>query len=237
MQAAETSSSDLRSSNNLKTWKDLLGDERKEPYFTQLLAFLEAEKQRGKIIFPPTKNIFNAFTLTPFDKVRVVIVGQDPYHAPGQAHGLCFSVQAGVRPPPSLENIFKELRADLGISHPNHGCLESWAKQGVLLLNTSLTVEQGKPGSHSKIGWERFTDTVITALNNNTSGLVFILWGAHAQKKCENINQRRHHLLIAPHPSPFSANRGFFGCRHFSKTNELLTHQGHPPIEWRIPDI
>lgn len=175
MEAAETNIQDFYNSSLHKTWKDLLGNEKKELYFTQLLAFLEGQKQCGKIIFPPTKNIFNAFTLTPFDKVRVVIVGQDPYHGPGQAHGLCFSVLPGVRPPPSLENIFKELRSDLGISTPNHGCLEHWAQQGVFLLNTSLTVEQGKPGSHSKIGWERFTDTVITALNNNASGLIFIL--------------------------------------------------------------
>ena len=214
------------------SWKTLLSDEREKDYFKQILAFIEAERTKGKIIYPKNSEIFNALAHTPFERLKVVILGQDPYHGPGQAHGLCFSVRPGVPFPPSLENIFKELKNDLGIGRPSDGSLERWADQGVLLLNAVLSVEQGKPQSHANIGWERFTDRVIKEINDRKDGVVFLLWGAYAQKKGEIIDRARHHVLTAPHPSPLSASRGFFGCRHFSQTNELLKGQGKEEILW-----
>jgi len=217
------------------SWLGVIGQEFEQPYMTELKKFLLEEKQRGKIVYPPGPQIFNALDSTPFDKVKVVILGQDPYHGARQAHGLCFSVQPGIGLPPSLRNIYKELAADLGISTPNHGCLQSWAAQGVLLLNATLTVEHGKAGSHQGRGWERFTDAVVAALNERREHLVFILWGSYAQRKGEFIDRQRHLVLQAPHPSPFSANRGFFGCRHFSRANEYLLAHGMEPVDWRLP--
>ena len=215
-------------------WLEALKDEFAQPYFADIKKFLLEEKQKGKVIYPPGPLIFNAFNLTPFDKVKVVILGQDPYHGPNQAHGLCFSVAKGVKPPPSLVNIFKELKVDLDVPVPDHGNLEHWATQGVLLLNAILTVEANLPASHSKIGWERFTDAVIMKLSAEKKGLVFLLWGRFAQDKSALIDPSRHHILKAAHPSPFSAYNGFFGCRHFSKTNTLLEKQGQKPIDWSI---
>ena len=216
-----------------QTWQNLLSDEKKQPYFQAILHFINAQKLAGKIIYPEHTDIFNAFKYTPFEAVKVVILGQDPYHGAHQAHGLCFSVKPGVTTPPSLKNIFKALYQDLGNPIPNHGCLESWAKQGVLLLNTVLTVEAGKPHSHAKIGWEKFTDKVIAQLNDHRQGLIFLLWGAHAQSKIKQIDTTRHHILKTVHPSPLSAHRGFFGCRHFSKTNALLRQMQCPQIDWQ----
>ncbi|MBO0214370.1 uracil-DNA glycosylase [Vibrio sp. Vb2880] len=216
------------------TWHDVIGTEKQQDYFQHTLAFVEAERHAGKVIFPPAKDVFNAFRYTEFDQVKVVILGQDPYHGPNQAHGLCFSVQPGIKTPPSLVNMYKELAQDIpGFQIPNHGYLKSWADQGVLLLNTVLTVEQGKAHSHANTGWETFTDRVIDALNQNGEGIVFLLWGAHAQKKGRMIDRQRHHMLMAPHPSPLSAHRGFLGCRHFSQTNQLLEAQGKAPIDWQ----
>lgn len=215
-------------------WLAQLRDEFEQPYFKQIKQTLLADHQNGYTIYPPGKLIFNAFNLTPFEEVKVVILGQDPYHGPGQAHGLCFSVQHGVKPPPSLENMFKELATDVGMQRPNHGNLESWAKQGVFLLNAFLTVRASSPASHSKIGWEQFTDAVIKKLSDGRSGLVFLLWGKFAQQKAELIDRSKHHILMAPHPSPFSANRGFFGCKHFSKANQLLQQQGLQPVDWSL---
>lgn len=217
---------------HLRTWKDVLGPEKEKPYFKDLMAFVERERATGKIIYPKNSEIFSSMQLTPFDEVKVVIIGQDPYHGPNQAHGLSFSVKPGVPFPPSLNNIFLELKSDLGIPAPSDGCLERWARQGVLLLNAVLTVEGGKPQSHSNVGWEQFTDTVIRTLAEERSGLVFLLWGAFAQKKAALIDRSRHFLLSSPHPSPLSASRGFFGCRHFSQANEILARQGETPIEW-----
>lgn len=216
------------------SWKEVLQEEFNKPYFEQIVFFLKQEKQSGKTIYPPGPLIFNAFEKIPFDKVKVVILGQDPYHGAGQAHGLCFSVPDGVTPPPSLINIFKELNADTGTPVPASGNLEKWAKQGVLLLNAMLTVRANSPASHSKIGWENFTDTVIRLLSDKKQGIVFILWGRFAQDKQELIDETKHHILKAAHPSPFSANNGFFGCRHFSKANELLKEEGLEPIDWRL---
>lgn len=216
------------------SWKEALSGEREKPYFKQLLAQIEQERKAGKKIYPPNNDVFNALSLTPFDQVKVVIVGQDPYHGPGQAHGLCFSVRKGVPFPPSLVNIFKEISSDLGLPTPPHGCLESWARQGVLLLNTVLTVEEAKPQSHAGRGWEQFTDRVIRELNQRRTSLVFLLWGAPAQKKCADIDTTTHLVLKAPHPSPLSAHRGFLGCKHFSKANEYLTAHGMTPIDWRV---
>lgn len=224
----------LSANANAFTWQDVLGAEKEKPYFRELLAFVEQERRAGKEIYPPNKNVFQALASTPFQKVKAVIIGQDPYHGPGQAHGLCFSVKPGVPPPPSLVNIFKELHDDLKIPIPNHGCLTSWAEQGVLLLNAVLTVERGQPQSHANRGWERFTDAVVNALNQYHSGLVFMLWGSPAQKKCLGIDFHRHHLLKAPHPSPLSAHRGFLGCKHFSQCNQLLSAQGKAPIQWAL---
>ncbi|WP_038174103.1 uracil-DNA glycosylase [Vibrio pacinii] len=217
-------------------WHDVIGAEKQQDYFQNTLAFVEAERAAGKVIYPPSQDVFNAFKATEFHDVKVVIIGQDPYHGPNQAHGLCFSVLPGVKTPPSLLNMYKELAQDIaGFDIPQHGYLQSWAEQGVLLLNTVLTVEQGKAHSHAKSGWETFTDKVIEAINHHQSGVVFLLWGAHAQKKGRFIDRSRHHVLAGPHPSPLSAHRGFFGCRHFSQTNQILIQQGKPPIEWRLP--
>ena len=225
-------------SNNIQledSWLAVLGQEFEQPYMQQLRQFLRAEKDRRKVIFPPGKQIFHAFNTTPFEKVKVVILGQDPYHGPNQAHGLCFSVMPGVSPPPSLINIFKEIEDDLGIPAPKHGCLQFWAEQGVLLLNATLTVERARAGSHQGKGWETFTDRVIEALNERREGLVFMLWGSYAQNKGALIDQQKHRVLKSPHPSPLSAHRGFFGNRHFSKANEYLQQQGLTPIHWQLP--
>ena len=217
-------------------WTKVLFKELQKPYLIDLKAFLEKERLQGKIIYPPEKDIFSCFALTPFDKVSVVIIGQDPYHGEGQAHGLSFSVRKGIPIPPSLKNIYKEIESDLHLPIPSHGCLESWAKQGVLLLNATLTVEQSKPLSHHKRGWEQFTDAVVQTLLEKKQHLVFLLWGKNAQEKglkYPQLIQGRHLVLEAAHPSPFSAT-GFFGCRHFSKTNEYLIAHGKRPIDWQI---
>lgn len=216
------------------SWKEALAGEREEPYFREITEFVERERQNGKTVYPKNSEIFRALQLTPFEQVKVVILGQDPYHGPNQAHGLCFSVRRGVPPPPSLQNIFKELNSDLGCPMPPSGSLEKWATQGVLLLNTSLTVEAGQPMSHANLGWERFTDRIIKELNERREGIVFMLWGSHAQKKGAAIDQTRHLVLKAPHPSPLSAHRGFLGCRHFSKANEYLVAHGDTPIAWDL---
>jgi uracil-DNA glycosylase len=221
-------------SSNPTTWTDILGDEKAKPYFQSILHFLKEESKAGKTIYPPANDMFNAFKETPWDQVKVVILGQDPYHGPGQAHGLSFSVKRGVKPPPSLRNIFQELNNDLNIPIPSHGCLDAWAYQGVLLLNTSLSVEQGKPHSHAKLGWTTFTDKVIEKLNQHPEPLVFMLWGAHAKNKAELINASKHLILTAAHPSPFSAHNGFLGCRHFSKANAFLQKNGLKPIDWQL---
>lgn len=218
------------------TWKKKLEKEFSSPYFAGIRAFLKQEKAAGKIIYPPGPLIFHAYDLTPFDKVKVVIIGQDPYHGPGQAHGLCFSVQRGVTAPPSLGNIYKEMKADLGLMPPKHGCLESWAQQGVFMLNAMLTVEKDNPASHRNIGWQQFTDATISALSEGRDHLVFILWGAFAQQKEVLVNAQKHLILKSAHPSPFSADKGFFGCRHFSKANQWLEGHGIAPVDWRIPD-
>ena len=216
------------------SWKAHLAEEFRKPYFVELKRFLKEEKRNGSVIYPPGPLIFNAFNKTPFDTVKVVILGQDPYHGPGQAHGLCFSVQPGVKPPPSLVNIFKELHSDVGFQIPVHGNLEKWAEQGVLLLNACLTVRAGQPGSHHGKGWEDFTSAVVKTLNDQKEGLVFLLWGKPAQVKGSIIDPKRHHVLKAAHPSPFSAHSGFFGTRHFSKTNAILEKSGRAPIDWQI---
>ena len=202
----------------------------------ELRAFLLERKRGGATVFPPGRLIFNALDSTPFDRVRVVILGQDPYHGPRQAHGLCFSVLPGVNPPPSLVNIFKEREADLGLKPPPHGCLQAWAERGVLLLNAVLTVEQGQAGAHQGKGWEQFTDQVVRLLNAERDGLVFLLWGGYALKKGSVIDRQRHCVLTAPHPSPLSAHRGYFGCRHFSQTNAYLESRGESPMDWSLPD-
>ena len=217
------------------SWLDVLGKEFDQPYMRQLKAFLQQQKNSGKVIYPPSTQWFSAFNDTPFDKVRVVILGQDPYHGPNQAHGLCFSVMPGVRVPPSLANIFKELESDLGFLKPSHGCLTSWAQQGVLVLNATLTVEDANAGAHQGKGWEKFTDRAIAALNDQREGIVFLLWGSHAQKKGAFIDQSRHLVLKTAHPSPLSAYRGFFGCQHFSTTNTYLQQHGKRPIDWQLP--
>ena len=224
----------METMTNAMTWQDVLAGEKEKDYFKKILQFLKEQRTRRKTIYPPQPEIFNALKLTPYADVKVVIIGQDPYHGPNQAHGLCFSVKQGVEPPPSLKNIFKELREDVGIDVPEHGCLEKWTQQGVLLLNAVLTVEARNPGSHSNIGWQRFTDKVIEALNEHPQGIVFMLWGAYAQRKGEMIDTSKHKVLKAAHPSPFSAHRGFLGCKHFSKANELLQEMGREPIEWSL---
>ncbi|MEZ4825303.1 MAG: uracil-DNA glycosylase [Bacteroidia bacterium] len=215
-------------------WKKVLYEEFAQNYFQDLKAFLIEEKKSGNLVFPPGKDIFNAFNQTPFDKVRVIILGQDPYHGPGQAHGLSFSVPSGIVPPPSLKNIYKELHDDVGISIPSHGNLEKWASQGVLLLNAVLTVRAHQAGSHQGKGWEAFTTAAINALNDQKNGLVFLLWGRHAQEKGKLIDPSRHFVLRSAHPSPLSAHNGFFGCKHFSQTNEILIKQGMEPINWQV---
>lgn len=216
------------------SWLAALESEFKQPYMNDLRSFLRSEKAQRKALYPAGKDIFNAFNSTPLTKVKVVILGQDPYHGPGQAHGLCFSVQPGVPLPPSLLNIFKELHSDLGVPIPPHGDLQSWAEQGVLLLNATLTVEAGLAGSHQGKGWETFTDKAIEVLNRECDGLVFMLWGAYAQKKGAIIDNEKHLVLKSPHPSPLSAHRGFFGNRHFSKANQFLQKQGKSPIDWSL---
>ncbi|HVX28060.1 MAG TPA: uracil-DNA glycosylase [Parafilimonas sp.] len=216
------------------SWKQVLHAEFNKSYFENIVAFLKTEKAQGKIIYPPGSLIFNAFFKTPFDKLKVVLLGQDPYHGKGQAMGLSFSVPKGVRPPPSLINIFKELHDDVGVPIAATGDLTPWAEQGVLLLNAALTVRAGEPNSHSKIGWHQFTDAVIKKISDEKTGIVFLLWGSFAHQKQELIDQTKHHVLKAAHPSPYSADKGFFGCRHFSKTNEFLVQQKQEPINWRL---
>ena len=215
------------------TWHDVLAEEKEKPYFVETLKAVAEESAAGVTVYPPQKDVFNAFRLTELGDIKVVILGQDPYHGPNQAHGLAFSVLPGVAIPPSLLNMYKELEQDIpGFQRPQHGFLESWAKQGVLLLNTVLTVEAGKAHSHARFGWETFTDNVISAINSHREGVIFLLWGSHAQKKGSIIDAQRHHVLKAPHPSPLSAHRGFFGCQHFSKANALLSQAGQTPIDW-----
>ncbi len=216
------------------SWLAVIGDELEKPYMQALRHFLKEEKAAGKVIFPPSSFIFNAFNHTPFDQVRVVIIGQDPYHGPGQAHGLSFSVPNGVALPPSLMNIFKEISTDLNIKMSKTGDLTPWADQGVLLLNATLTVEQAKAGAHQGKGWEAFTDAAIAALNTHREGLVFVLWGSYAQKKGAFIDEKKHFVLKSVHPSPLSAHRGFFGNRQFSQINQYLMQQGQAPINWQI---
>lgn len=227
------------------TWQELLSEEFQKPYFAHLLSFLEKEWQQEVPIYPPKELLFQALTLTPFPKTRVVLLGQDPYHGKGQAHGLAFSVPEGIRPPPSLQNIFKELASDQGLNKPKHGSLSSWAQQGVLLLNTTLTVRQALPTSHQNKGWETFTEAILKALLQRKDPLVFLLWGNHAKEKCQlalnnvprgtkKTAEETHLFLSAPHPSPFSAHRGFLGCKHFSQTNAFLEQAGKPPIDWSL---
>ncbi len=216
------------------SWKEILDEEFDKEYFQKLIAFLKAEKKKGKVIYPPGNLIFNAFWLTPFYEVKAIILGQDPYHGAGQAHGLAFSVPYGVPPPPSLQNIFKELNTDLGLPIPQHGNLEKWALEGVFLLNAILTVEANKPASHRNKGWEIFTDTVIRKLNEQRENLVFILWGRYAQAKEKFIDTSKHKILKSSHPSPFSARYGFFGSRPFSQTNAYLEQNGIEPIDWNL---
>jgi uracil-DNA glycosylase len=218
-----------------ESWKAALADQFQADYMQSLRQFLRSEKAAGKRIFPPGDEIFAALNCTPLEQTKVVIIGQDPYHGPGQAHGLCFSVKPGVAVPPSLKNIYKELQADVGFEIPAHGCLNSWAEQGVLLLNATLTVEAHRAGSHQGKGWEQFTDRIISLLNEHRQGLVFILWGSYAQKKGAGIDRERHRVLQSPHPSPLSASRGFFGNHHFSRANDYLRSQGIEAINWQLP--
>ena len=218
-------------------WQRQLGDELKKDYMHSLQEFLAARKKQGTVIYPPQSQWFAALNSTAFDQVKVVILGQDPYHGSGQAHGLCFSVLPNVKVPPSLANIYKELKSDLGIEPPNHGCLTSWAEQGVLLLNATLTVEQGQAGSHQGKGWETLTDSIINKINDQRQGVIFMLWGSYAQKKASMIDAERHLVLQSVHPSPLSAYRGFFGCGHFSQANHYLKSQGLEPIDWQLPRL
>ena len=216
------------------SWKKRLLEEFQKPYMIELKEFLKQEYAADKKIFPKGSEYFSALNFTPFENVKVVILGQDPYHGEGQAHGLCFSVRHGVKPPPSLQNIFKEIYSDLKITQPGHGCLESWAKQGVLLLNSVLTVVMGSPGSHQGRGWERFTDRVIELLNERADPLAFVLWGKYAQEKASFLDSSKHLVLKAPHPSPYSASNGFFGCKHFSQINSFLKTNGKEEINWKL---
>lgn len=216
-----------------QNWLDVIGSEFDKPYMAQLKKFLQDEKTKGKVIYPKGTEIFNAMNTTAFDKVKVVIIGQDPYHGPDQAHGLCFSVRKGIDIPPSLVNIYKEIAAEYGCTMPSHGDLTSWAEQGVLLLNATLTVQKATAGSHQKKGWEEFTDAIIRAINEKREHVVFLLWGSYAQKKGALIDRKKHFVLEAPHPSPLSAHRGFLGCGHFKKANEYLVKQGLTPIDWQ----
>lgn len=217
-------------------WSQWLGQEFQADYMKALKLFLAEEKAAKKVIYPHSSNWFRAFELTPLNEVKIVILGQDPYHGPNQAHGLCFSVQPGIQVPPSLVNIYKELASDVGFVPVRHGFLESWAKQGVLLLNTALTVEQGNAASHRGKGWEHFTDRAIETVNLHAGPCVFMLWGSHARQKKALINQERHLVLESPHPSPLSAHRGFFGNQHFSRANQFLVNRGRLPIEWQLPE-
>lgn len=219
------------------SWKSHLLTEFSKPYMEELRAFLKQERDARKVIYPRGTEFFAALNACPFERVKVVILGQDPYHGPGQAHGLCFSVRPGVDIPPSLVNIYKELEADLGIPRASHGHLQSWADQGVLLLNATLSVEAGRAGSHQNRGWETFTDAIIRHLNDEREGLVFVLWGSYAQKKGAFIDQKKHLVLKSVHPSPLSAHRGFFGSKHFSKINTYLRERGETPIDWRLPPL
>ena len=223
--------------DNAASWQDALLPEFELPYMQHLKLFLQAEKQAGKIIYPRTSNWFYALESAPLDKVKVVILGQDPYHQAGQAHGLCFSVLPGIKTPPSLVNIYKELEMDLDIVPADHGHLESWARQGVLLLNSVLTVEESNANAHQGKGWEQFTDKIIETVNSQCEGVVFLLWGSYAQKKGARIDGERHCILTAPHPSPLSAYRGFFGCQHFSRANSYLESVGKQAINWRLPIV
>lgn len=218
-----------------ESWERYLGNEFSAPYMHHLRDFLAREKAARKVIYPHSSNWFRAFELTPLEQVRVVILGQDPYHGPQQAHGLCFSVRPGVPAPPSLQNIYKELAQDVGFTPVTHGFLESWARQGVLLLNTSLTVEQGNAGSHRGKGWENFTDRAIATVNEHAKPSVFLLWGSHARQKRALVDTQRHLVLESPHPSPLSAHRGFFGNHHFSRANAFLIEQGRRPVDWQLP--
>lgn len=218
-----------------ETWIRELGDELDQPYMQQLEKFLASEQAAGRVVYPPRSEVFRALELTRFEQVRVVIVGQDPYHGAGQAHGLSFSVPPGQRIPPSLGNIHRELERDCGVVPPDHGCLESWADHGVLLLNATLTVRAGEAGSHRGRGWEQFTAAVITALAARREGLIFLAWGKDAQRVVSTVDRERHHVLIAPHPSPLSAHTGFIGCGHFSAVNRLLERAGRPPVDWSLP--
>jgi uracil-DNA glycosylase len=215
------------------SWKTALKNVFEQPFFAETVHFLKTERATGKTIYPPGARIFHAFSATPFDELKVVILGQDPYHGPGQAHGLCFSVPEGIKPPPSLVNIFKELKSDTGVPIPRNGNLEKWADQGILLLNAALTVRASEPNSHAAI-WAPFTDAVIQSISEQKKGIVFLLWGKFAQDKQLLIDTSKHHILMAAHPSPFSADRGFFGCRHFSKTNNLLVKEGRDAINWSL---
>ena len=225
------------------SWEGALQEELNQPYIADLAAFVEGERQSGVAVYPPKDLVFNAFRTTPFDQVKVVIVGQDPYHGPGQAHGLSFSVPRGMKLPPSLKNIFKEIEAELGITQPSHGCLQHWAEQGVMLLNATLTVRHKTPLSHAGRGWEQLTNAALAALAQREQPVIFVLWGKHAQQKCSNIpeleealeGKGRHVVLTAPHPSPFSARTGFFGCGHFSEINQILKQWGQSPIDWVLP--
>ena len=219
------------------SWLNVLKDEFELPYMKNLKSFLLTQKQQGKVIFPKGENIFNALNSTPLEKVKVVIIGQDPYHGPNQAHGLCFSVNKGIAIPPSLKNIYKELHDDIGFQVPNHGNLQSWANQGVLLLNSVLTVNQSMAGSHQNKGWETFTDKIISELNQHHTHIVYMLWGSYAHKKGASINPNENLILKTVHPSPLSAHRGFFGCQHFSKCNKYLIENGIQPIDWKIKNI
>lgn len=216
------------------SWKEQLDSEFGMAYFQQIILHLRTEKATGKTIYPPGSLIFNAFDKTPFHKVKVVILGQDPYHGPGQAMGLSFSVPRGIPPPPSLVNIYKELHTDIGMPIPNHGDLTPWAEQGVLLLNASLSVRANEPNSHAQIGWHDFTNAVIRKISDHKTGVVFLLWGKFAQQKQALIDETKHHVLKAAHPSPFSVHTGFFGCKHFSKANELLMKDGQDPVDWQL---
>ena len=217
------------------SWKSRVGDYLQREDMQQLSAFLRERMRQGVRVYPPAPDIFAALDATPFEQAKVVVLGQDPYHGPGQAHGLSFSVPPGVPVPPSLDNIFKELQRDLGLARPAHGCLLPWARQGVLLLNAVLTVEEGRAGAHQGKGWEGFTDHVVDVLNREREGLVFLLWGSYAQAKGKRIDTDRHRVLRAPHPSPLSAHRGFIGCGHFSAANAYLARRGHAPIDWTLP--
>lgn len=216
------------------SWKMVLKEEFKKAYFLETVTFLRMEKATGKTIYPPGSLFFNAFNTTPFEAVKVVLIGQDPYHGPGQAHGLCFSVPDNITPPPSLVNIFKELQTDTGVPSPRSGNLTRWAQQGVLLLNASLSVRANEPMSHSKMGWAQFTDTVITKISDLKKNIVFLLWGKFAQEKQGLIDETKHLVLKAAHPSPYSANNGFLGCRHFSKVNDYLVKSGIDPVDWSL---